>query len=96
MEYYGAPQPLPNGSFNQIMAITDWVKSNPNFTQWIFNVKPGLKWSDGTNFTSADILYTFGPNYLFNASYDFLGMGKEVAKEFALNSSAAEYRSKHT
>ncbi|HZW57911.1 MAG TPA: ABC transporter substrate-binding protein [Nitrososphaerales archaeon] len=73
------------------MAITDWVKHNANFTQWIFNVRPGLKWSDGTNVTSQDILYTFGPNYFFNPNYDFLGMGSEVAKEFAINSSAAEY-----
>ena len=58
---------------------------------WTFNVKPGLKWSDGTSVTSQDILQTFGPKFGFNSTYDILGMGREVNNESALNSSAAVY-----
>ena len=91
MEYYGSPVAAPDGSLANSIAVTDWISHNANYTQWIFNVKPGLKWSDGTNVTSADILATFGPNFGFNSTYDYLGMHTEVKNETALNSSAALY-----
>jgi peptide/nickel transport system substrate-binding protein len=88
---WGTPLYLPNGSLDQFQAITDWVSHNSNYTQWTFNVKPGLKWSNGQNITANDILATFGPKWQFNSTYDFLLMGPEVQSEYALNSSAAVY-----
>lgn len=91
MEYYGTPVAAPNGSLDTFAAVTDWVSHNSNYTQWTFNVKPGLKWSDGTNVTSKDILTTFSKGFAFNATYDYLGMGPEVVSESALNTSAAQF-----
>jgi ABC-type transport system substrate-binding protein len=91
MEYYGTPVATPTGSLDTAAAVTDWISHNSNYTQWIFNVKPGLKWSDGTNVTSNDILTTFSKSFGFNSTYDYLGMGPEVSSEQALNSSAAEF-----
>lgn len=91
MEYYGSPVAAPNGSLDTAAAVTDWISHNANYTQWVFNVKPGLKWSDGTNVTSNDILTTFSSAFGFNSTYDYLGMGPEVTSETALNSSAAEF-----
>jgi peptide/nickel transport system substrate-binding protein len=90
-EYWGSPIALPNGSIDSSQSVTDWISHNSNYTVWTFNVKPGLKWSNGTAVTSYDILSTFGPNFGFNATYDILGMGPEVKSESALNSSAAVY-----
>jgi peptide/nickel transport system substrate-binding protein len=90
-EYWGSPIALPNGSLDTSQAITDWISHNSNYTVWTFNVKPGLKWSNGTAVTANDILTTFGPNFGFNATYDYLGMGSEVKSESALNSSAAVF-----
>jgi ABC-type transport system substrate-binding protein len=91
LEYYGSPIALPNGSLDTSQAVTDWISHNSNYTVWTFNVKPGLKWSNGTDVTSNDILTTFGPDFGFNATYDYLGMGAEVKSEYALNSSAAVF-----
>jgi peptide/nickel transport system substrate-binding protein len=91
MEYYGSPVAAPDGSLAKSIAVTDWISHNSNYTQWTFNVKPGLKWSNGQNITSKDILTTFSPAFGFNATYDYLGMGPEVSNQFALNSSAAVY-----
>ncbi len=91
MQYYGTPIAAPDGTLDNAIAVTDWVSHNQNYTQWTFNVRPGLKWSNGQNVTSADILATFSPNFGFNATYDYLGMGPEVNSESALNSSAVVY-----
>jgi ABC-type transport system substrate-binding protein len=55
-------------------------------------VAPGTKWADGTNVTSQDILTSYGPDFYLNSTYDILGLGSEVAKEYALNSSTAVYQ----
>lgn len=82
---------LPNGSLDWSSAATDWYSSNANYTQWTFNIKPGLKWSDGVNVSSQDVLRTFNSSFAFNPQYDFLGIHTEVAKEYALNSSATVF-----
>ena len=91
MEYYGSPIASPNGPSDNSIAVTDWISHNQNYTQWTFNIKPGMKWSNGNNITSADILATFGPNFGFNSTYDYLGMGSEVTNETALNDSAVVF-----
>ena|SRR5579875_161234 len=83
--------PGPTGLQYQNYSITDWNSHNSNYTQWSFNVKPGLKWSDGTNITAQDILATYGPNYAFNASYDFTGIHSEVLRSYAANASEAVF-----
>lgn len=64
---------------------------NSNYTQWVFNVKPGLKWSDGSSVTSQDILTSEGPNFAFNLAYNFEGLAQIVTNEVALNSTAAQF-----
>jgi len=71
--------------------LTDVITHNANYTVWMFHIKPGLKWSDGTNVTANDILATFGPNFAFNTTYDFAGLHTEVKNEYAANSSTAVY-----
>jgi peptide/nickel transport system substrate-binding protein len=88
LEYYSIiPFPAPDGSPNANMSFTDRVTHNANYTVWTFHVKPGLKWSDGTNATAYDILATYGPKFGFNSTYDFPGLEYEVSNEYALNSS---------
>jgi len=83
--------PFSNGTLGTLTSATDWVSHNANYTVWTFNVKPGLKWSNGQSVTSNDILTSWGPKMYFNGSYDVLGLGPNVAQESALNSSAAQY-----
>lgn len=81
----------PNGTYMSSTSITDWVQSNSNYTVWTYHIKPGLKWSDGSNVTSADLLASYGPKYQFNATYDIIGLGKEVKQEYAVNSDTAVF-----
>lgn len=90
-EYYGSPVPFPNGTLDYGLSIFDWIHHNNNYTVWSFNVKPGLVWSDGQSVNASDVLTTFGPTYGFNATYDYLGMGTEVQREYAYNSSEAVF-----
>ena len=48
---------LPNGQPGPYLA-TAW-KQSPDKLTWTFTIKSGLKWSDGTPLTSADIAWTF-------------------------------------
>ncbi len=82
---------MPNGTINQLTSATDRITHNSNYTEWIFNIKPGLKWSNGQNVTSNDLLTSFSPAFYFNSTYDVLGMGPEVKSEHALNSSTAVF-----
>jgi ABC-type transport system substrate-binding protein len=80
-----------NGSPFTNFSTTDVITHNANYTVWQFHVMPGLKWSDGTPVTANDILATFGPNFSLNAAYDLLNLHQEITKEFAVNSSTAEF-----
>lgn len=71
--------------------MLDWWSHNANYTQWTFNIKPGLKWSNGQNVTSTDFLTSEGPKFAFNPTYNFEGLAQIVTKEYALNSSASVY-----
>jgi peptide/nickel transport system substrate-binding protein len=82
---------LPNGNVEHVSAMTDWFKVNSNYTVWQFNVRPGMKWSNGTPVSANDILGTFGPGFGFNSTYDFAGLGPEVKSETAVNSSLAQF-----
>lgn len=83
--------PGPTGFQYQNYSITDWNHHNNNYTQWSFNVRPGLKWSNGQNINASDILATYGPNDAFNASYDFTGIHSEVLRSYAANASEAVF-----
>lgn len=92
MQYMSPLGPVaPSGQVDTSYALTDWISHNANYTVWQLNVRPGLKWSDGTPVTSNDILTTYGPKFAFNSSYDFAGLGPEVKSEYAFNSSEAVY-----
>lgn len=46
-----------DGSFEPRLA-TDWKSSNNGLT-WVFNLKPGVKFSNGRALTAADVVYSF-------------------------------------
>ncbi|MDA4130177.1 MAG: ABC transporter substrate-binding protein [Thaumarchaeota archaeon] len=92
LEYWGAyPSEGPTGIQYYNESIVDWVKSNANYTQWTLNVKPGIRWSDGSLINATDILTTYSSQYAFNSSFDFTNVHSEVTKQYALNSSAAVF-----
>lgn len=85
------PPPSPSGALGYDGSLTDWYSANANYTQWTFNVKPGLQWSNGQNVTSADILATYSDKFALNSSYDIVGVAPEITNEYALNTSAAVF-----
>jgi peptide/nickel transport system substrate-binding protein len=84
------PTPAPSGVPYADTGF-DTYSSNSNYTIWTFNVKPGLTWSDGTPASSADINATYGPNFGFNATYDFPNAAAQVVSESILNSTAVVF-----
>lgn len=82
---------LPNGSYDKTVAITDWVHHNTDYTQWSFNVRSGLMWSDGLPVNSSDILATYGASYGLNPNYDVLNLHSEITNSYALNSTTAVF-----
>jgi ABC-type transport system substrate-binding protein len=92
MQYYGVYPALdPTGNLLWNISLVDWIKTNTNYTQWTFNVKPGLKWSNGQNVTSKDILAQYSSTFGFSNAYDFTHVHNEVISEQALNSSAVTF-----
>ncbi|MGI0092338.1 MAG: ABC transporter substrate-binding protein [Nitrososphaerales archaeon] len=69
-------------------SLSDWISANANYTQWTFNVKPGLQWSNGQNVAAQDIKAWLSPDYALNPQYDFIGLHNEVVNVGVLNSSA--------
>jgi peptide/nickel transport system substrate-binding protein len=97
MNWLGSyPELSPTGAELWNYSMVDSLTPNSNFTQWSYHVRPGLKWSNGQPVTAQDVLATYGPNYAFNASYDFTGIHSEVAKEYAANSSTAVFVLSHS
>jgi ABC-type transport system substrate-binding protein len=85
------PPPSPSGILGHDDSVTDWYSANANYTQWTFNVKPGLKWSNGQTVNASDILATYSDKFALNSSYDIVGIAPEITNEYALNSSAAVF-----
>ncbi len=81
------PFPFQNGTLAWSTSVSDWYIHNANFTQWSANIKPGLKWSNGQNVTSQDMLASYGPDMYFNSTYDYLNIEGEVSSVTAPNSS---------
>jgi ABC-type transport system substrate-binding protein len=90
---YYSPQGVPeqNGTFDQHTSVTDWITHNSNYTQWMFHIKPGLRWSNGQNVTAEDLIASYSTKMYYNSSYDILGLGPEIKDSYALNSSTAVY-----
>ena len=88
-EYPGGNEYLWNGS--TVSYLFDWATHNANYSQWNLNIRPGLKWSNGTSVTSADVLTSEGPKFAFNATYNYEGLLQHVTSEKALNSSEVQF-----
>ena len=86
-----SPFVFTNGTQDFSNSATDWISHNSNYTQWEFNIKPGLQWSNGQNVTAQDILNTYSNKFAFNATVDFLNLHSEVKSVSKLNSSTAVF-----
>ncbi len=91
MYYSLIPIPTPSGTPNWKDSVSDWYTYSPNYTIWTFNVRPGLKWSNGQNVTSQDIINTYSTQFALNSSYDFVGAHTEIKSETPLNTSAVQF-----
>jgi ABC-type transport system substrate-binding protein len=92
IQYYGAyPTIAPAGALYWNQSLVDWINHNANYTQWTINIIPGLKWSNGQNVTSQDILSTYSSGFFFNNQYDVTGAHNEVTSIVKLNSSAVQF-----
>ncbi|MDA4129185.1 MAG: ABC transporter substrate-binding protein [Thaumarchaeota archaeon] len=81
------PKLAPNGTMIYAQSDINWFSHNANYTQWKFNLRPGLTWSNGQPVNASDVLATFSPNFDFNPNYNPLGTGSEVSKVSAVNNS---------
>jgi ABC-type transport system substrate-binding protein len=86
-----SPGPWPNGTADYESSASNYITSNSNYTQWTFNVKPGLKWSNGEPLNASTLLQNFGPTFALNASVDPVGASSWVTREYAANSSEAVF-----
>lgn len=89
LEYPGTTEYLWDGS--QVSYMLSGWSHNANYTQWIFNINPALKWSNGQPVTSQDFLTSEGPKFAFNLTYNYEGLAQQVTKEYALNSTASVF-----
>jgi peptide/nickel transport system substrate-binding protein len=53
------------------MRLADSIEPSADAKTWTIKLKPGLKWSDGTPFTSADVLFSWKENANPNHSYNW-------------------------
>ena len=91
MYYTLFPLYNPSGQPDYTRSILSWGRSNSNYTVWDFNVKPNLKWSDGTTVTASDILRTYSSSFALNKSYALNNAYLEVQSAHQVNSSEAEF-----
>src|SRR5579872_1498283 len=94
LEYPGVTDYLWNGS--QVSYMLRGWSHNANYTQWIFNINPNLKWSNGQPVNATDFLTSEGPRFAFNLTYNYEGLAQQVVSEKALNSTAVEYNLNQT
>jgi ABC-type transport system substrate-binding protein len=88
-EYPGGNEYLWNG--NTVSYLFDWTTHNANYSQWDLNIRPGLKWSDGSPVTATDVLTSEGPKFAFNPTYNYEGLLQHVTSETALNTSEVQF-----
>ena len=55
--------------------VDEWIKKD-EFLEQTVEIKPGMKWSDGSTLTSDDILYSF--NLMRNIASLHLGSNREI------------------
>jgi ABC-type transport system substrate-binding protein len=79
------PNHFANGSLYWGGTVSNWIRWNSNYTTWTFHMKPGLKWSDGSAVTTADVVNTFSSKFAFNASFDVFGIGSMVTSIRPIN-----------
>ena len=85
------PPPSNTGGLYYNDSITSSIGSNNNYTEWTFILRSGLKWSDGTNVSSQDVVRTFSSGFALNATADVQNLRSEIVKVVPLNASAVEF-----
>jgi peptide/nickel transport system substrate-binding protein len=86
-----SPFAYTNGTLSYTNSMVDWIHHNADYTQWQFNVKPGLMWSNGQPVTADDILNNYSPKFALNKTFDVFNLHAEIASTTALNSSTAVF-----
>jgi ABC-type transport system substrate-binding protein len=81
------PKLAPNGSMDFSQSDIDWYSHNSNYTQWEFNIRPGLTWSNGHPVNASDVVATFSANFALNSQYNPFNTGSEVTNMYAQNNS---------
>lgn len=79
-----------NGSNFWGGSLSASISANANYTQWTFNIRPGLKWSNGQDVTAQDVKSWLSPAYALNPAYDFLGLHNEISNVVAVSSSSLQ------
>ncbi len=85
----------PNGTLMPQLAKSWSVNSNA--TVFVFNLRSGLRWSDGTPLNASDVAYTFNvfrSNSLLDAFNGFI-VGPLIKNITVLNSTAVEFTLTH-
>ena len=92
LQYYQMyPPPSISGQLDYNESIINGFSHNSNYTQWIFNVTPGLKWSNGQAVTPNDIINTYSQGFALNSTVDFVNAAAEISSIKAINTTAAEF-----
>ena len=81
----------PNGSLDWSISLSNWISSNSNYTQWIFHIRPGASWSNGTAVTAQDVVDWASPSYLLNPTYDVPGLHSIVSGVRVVNSDTVQF-----
>jgi ABC-type transport system substrate-binding protein len=91
MDFLGIyPWDVPLGTlYNQ--SLVDWVSHNANYTQWNVNIRPGLKWSNGSAVTSNDIAATYSSSFALNPTVDINNLRSFVTSVVKDNSSEVTF-----
>jgi len=92
LQYYQMyPPPSISGQLDYNESIINGYSHNSNYTQWIFNVTPGLKWSNGQAVTPNDIINTYSQSFALNSTVDFVNAAAEISSIKVFNTTAAVF-----
>jgi peptide/nickel transport system substrate-binding protein len=91
LEYNGISVYLPNGTLDLTQSIISSFSHNGNYTEWTFHIKPGLKWSNGSNVTAQDLVETMGTDWQDNPLYNYWGLAQEITNGTVVNSTTAVF-----